>query len=428
MKQMHLLIHRPQINQNKIISNYTFQDVVYTHEFIFESNIPNDDQIVTIMSQWMSIINAVYLFSIEYFDQLTTDFSLSSSEITFFEKVINNGMAEFRYMNHIPIEFSTKIYPTEISDIKTTNSKELNGRLLLNGGGKDGLTSGILLDRAGLDYDLFQIGTGKAQSRTAEALKKKSIIFIRRMDKRRDKQKYSGHCPTSAAIAISAVLNAYLLGKSHVISSNENSANEANLEINGIKINHQYTKSYEFEQDFSNLLNDKNIQIKYFSLLRPIHELQIIKIFSKSPKYASNFVSCNHGFRKGFWCKKCAKCAFINLAFNAISPDFADEIFVTKNSINIVEMHDHILSLINTNIEKPLECVGTLQECQMAAKMISENQNITLNNELKNIMIENSKNINNQDIEKFIKHIQPDHNVPAEYDSLLAIMQSILND
>lgn len=428
MKQMHLLIHQPQISQNKIISNYTFQDVVYTHEFIFEPNIPNDDPTVTIMAQWMSIIHAVYLFSIEYFDQLTTDFSLSNSEIAFFEKVINNGMAEFRYTNHIPIELSTKISPTEISDFKTNSLKDLNGRLLLNGGGKDGLTSGILLNRARLDYDLFQIGTGKAQTRTANALGKESVVFIRRMDERRNDAKYSGHRPTSAAIAISAVLNAYLLGKNHVISSNENSANEPNLEIDGIKINHQYTKSYEFEKDFSDLLSDKNIQIKYFSLLRPIHELQIIKIFSTEPKYATSFISCNHGFRKGYWCKKCAKCAFINLAFNAISPVFADEIFGVKNSINIVEMHDHILSLINTDIEKPLECVGTLQECQIAAKIISENQDINLDNELKNIMINNSKNIQNQDIEKFIKNIQPDHNVPAEYDNLLKIMEFALND
>ena len=77
-------------------------------------------------------------------------------------------------------------------------------------------------------------------------------------------------------------LVAFLIGKKYVALSNEDSANESN--IVGEKINHQYSKSLEFENDFrwftKNYLTDK---IEYFSLLRPLNELQIMKIFTKYP-------------------------------------------------------------------------------------------------------------------------------------------------
>lgn len=62
----------------------------------------------------------------------------------------------------------------------------------------------------------------------------------------------------------------------------------------GEKINHQYSKSYEFEMDFEDY-SKKYLKgnVKYFSFLRPLNELQIAKIFSKHKKYHKIFKSCN---------------------------------------------------------------------------------------------------------------------------------------
>ena len=46
---------------------------------------------------------------------------------------------------------------------------------------------------------------------------------------------------------------AYLLGKKYIALSNENSANESN--VVGEKVNHQYSKSFEFECDFQEYSN-----------------------------------------------------------------------------------------------------------------------------------------------------------------------------
>lgn len=62
----------------------------------------------------------------------------------------------------------------------------------------------------------------------------------------------------------------------------------------GEKINHQYSKSYEFENDFEEYSKKYlKTEIKYFSFLRPLNELQIAKLFSKYKKYHKVFKSCN---------------------------------------------------------------------------------------------------------------------------------------
>ena len=74
--------------------------------------------------------------------------------------------------------------------------------------------------------------------------------------------------------------------------SNESSANEPS--VVGTDINHQYSKSFEFENDFRNYEKEfLKTNIEYFSLLRPLTELQIAMLFSKHKKYHDIFRSCN---------------------------------------------------------------------------------------------------------------------------------------
>lgn len=60
--------------------------------------------------------------------------------------------------------------------------------------------------------------------------------------------------------------------------SNEASANEST--VAGQEVNHQYSKSFEFEADFHEY-EKKYLRtgIYYFSFLRPLAEFQIAKMF-----------------------------------------------------------------------------------------------------------------------------------------------------
>lgn len=293
--------------------------------------------------------------------------------MAFFEKLIFNGLAEFRFVNNIPLDTRTTLQPSSLEDrFEDYTGPHLDGRLLLNGGGKDGLTSGALLAAADLPFTLFEVGSGVAQTRTAQKLAVPRLAFKREMDERRYEGKYRGHFPTSAAIAFSALLTAYVTGNREVIASNENSANEANLELNGIVVNHQYSKSVEFEGDLRELLDGFGLPLRYFSLLRPFHELQIIALFAQHPHLASSFISCNYGYRSGAWCKRCAKCAFIALAFSAVAPQLMHDIFANDQAVTSPELEQHIRELVQPESQKPLECVGTLHECQIAASLITK--------------------------------------------------------
>ena len=102
----------------------------------------------------------------------------------------------------------------------------------------------------------------------------------------------NGHTPFSSLLAFLTYAVAYLLDIRYIALSNESSANESN--VAGEKINHQYSKSYEFEQDFKDYCIkylDKNIE--YFSFLRPLNEVQIAALFSQYKKHHRNFKSCN---------------------------------------------------------------------------------------------------------------------------------------
>ena len=60
----------------------------------------------------------------------------------------------------------------------------------------------------------------------------------------------NGHTPFSAIVAFTSYLCAYLSGKKYIVLSNEDSANEST--VIGTSVNHQYSKTYEFENDFYN--------------------------------------------------------------------------------------------------------------------------------------------------------------------------------
>jgi UDP-N-acetyl-alpha-D-muramoyl-L-alanyl-L-glutamate epimerase len=166
--------------------------------------------------------------------------------------------------------------------------------------------------------------------------------------------------------------------------SNEKSANEGNTVLDGIEINHQRSKSLDFELAFAEYLQHAiTSDVKYFSLLRGMYEIKIAEIFAKYPPYFDVFSSCNTNFKileesltkiglkaqNNFRrCNNCPKCAFV---YTILRP------FVTDDQVKIIwgeELYEKE-SLLTTFKEllgitgmKPFECVGTNEEVVMGMK------------------------------------------------------------
>jgi len=136
---------------------------------------------------------------------------------------------------------------------------------------------------------------------------------------------------------------------------------------------YQWSKSYEFENLFRGYLKTYiNENISYFSLLRNLHEIKIIKLFAKYPKYFTSFSSCNRNFRiqeplsGKNWCAECPKCVFVFILLSAfISREKLINIF-GKNLYDNQSLLSLTKELLGIEAFKPFECVGTPEETKLA--------------------------------------------------------------
>jgi UDP-N-acetyl-alpha-D-muramoyl-L-alanyl-L-glutamate epimerase len=171
----------------------------------------------------------------------------------------------------------------------------------------------------------------------------------------------NGHTPFSAMLAFVSVLVAALQGSSRIALSNESSANEST--VPGLPVNHQYSKTFEFESDFQRHVRSWiTPDIHYFSLLRPVNELQITGLLCRHPQYLTDFRSCNVGSKQGVWCGQCAKCVFVAAMLSPfLEPGTVAQVFGVNplDQMKLLPLLEQLTGLAET---KPFECVGTVNE------------------------------------------------------------------
>jgi hypothetical protein len=125
----------------------------------------------------------------------------------------------------------------------------------------------------------------------------------------------NGHVPVTGILSAIAVMAALLDGRDTVVMSNEWSASVGTLQAGGRVINHQFSKSMEFEAGFRRVLAEAlGGRLSYFSALRPFTELWVARKFAGLTQYHATFRSCNRAFhidpalRLDHWCGRCDKC------------------------------------------------------------------------------------------------------------------------
>ena len=308
-------------------------------------------------------------------------YALKKEQIDFYKKLYYNGLGEFFYVNGINVSQEEFLNIENYSNNYTiAQSFEVEDRYIVPiGGGKDSVVTMDLLLSANRDVVPFIINprgatvdccsiAGFSQEKTLTC---KRVIDAHLLELNAQGC-LNGHTPFSAMLAFTTLLISALTKRKYIALSNEDSASEST--VKGSEVNHQYSKSLEFENDFrAYVAKFVSEDFYYFSFLRPLSELHIAKLFSKL-SYQSVFKSCNAGSKQNIWCGKCPKCLF---AFIILSPFVSKEELINIFSKNLFEdkdLEEYFLQLCGERQTKPFECVGTVSEVKAALALCLRNR------------------------------------------------------
>lgn len=312
--------------------------------------------------------------------------ALSAPEAAFFTSTYRLGLGQLLYENKLSLKRVARFEASGQGPAPVTGLGP-GGDLVALGGGKDSLVSTTVLEAAGHDFATFSAtysnAAGEALAELGGLVGRPHLGMRRAFDpallELAERGGYNGHVPVTAELMFIGLAAAVLSGRRRVIFSNEASAGEGNVSYEGESINHQYSKSPGFEREFREYLHMVvSPELDCFSLLRPLGDLRIAELFAHGPmqRYAGHFTSCNRSFRHGSsgftWCGECPKCAYV---FLALAP------FVAKNELeglwgeNLLakpQLEATYRELLGLTGHKPFECVGEIEECRQAVRMIED--------------------------------------------------------
>lgn len=314
---------------------------------------------------------------------------LDKRQIAWWQDLLLKGMGQYFFENQIDFRSKNFVRIKNAVNYKKSatadfwyHSKLKNRFLVPLAGGKDSLVTLELLKNAQKELACFVLNPSQVTQKVLYLADcQNPVVVRRRFDPRLlelNRQGFlNGHTPFSAYLAFLSTLCAVLFDYKYLAFSNERSANEGNVGYLGLVINHQYSKSFEFEEKFRRYSQKYLARgVEYFSFLRPLYELQIAQIFSRYPKYFPAFLSCNQalatrsGTRKpsGRWCGRCPKCLFV---FVCLKPFLGEKKTIGifgKNLLKDKKLRPTLGQLTGERGFKPFECVGTARETLTALK------------------------------------------------------------
>ena len=334
--------------------------------------------------------------------------ALTAAEEAFLREFYLQGLAEFAYRNHLDLT-SIRLEARSAGPGGTTPldppahgraarppippgppSGELRA-LVPFGGGIDSIVT-VEQVRQQADVALFVVSRPADRFDAIEQPAAVTGLPVVRAEREIDPQLLrsaelgflNGHVPVTGILSAIAVLAAMLTGRDAVVMSNEWSASIPTLEFDGRPVNHQFSKSEEFEAAFRGVLADQGSAPEYFSWLRDRTELWVGREFATLTRYHDSFRSCNKAFytersrRFAYWCGQCDKCCFIDLILAPFLPaETLRRIFaVAGEPLDDPGLTAKFRSLLGAGA-KPFECVGEVTECRAAVLLAARRDDRT---------------------------------------------------
>jgi hypothetical protein len=295
-----------------------------------------------------------------------------------------DGLAEFRWVNGLALRPDLELVATAApgrADPPAAGPAPTRPVVPV-GGGKDSIVTVELLRAGGAAPTLFTVGEHGPLARTAAVARRPRVTATRRIDPKLFELNaagaYNGHVPITAITSLIALLSAVGLGADAVVMSNEHSASTPTIVVDGVGVNHQFSKSVTFESLLRAALAAGGVSgLDYFSLLRPMSELAILRAFAQHDRYHGVFVSCNSNYsvaggaeHASRWCGHCPKCLFVYLGlapFRSVAEMVA---IFGRDLLADPSLTPGFMALFALDETRPFECVGTPAECAEALRLL----------------------------------------------------------
>jgi len=323
----------------------------------------------------------------KFFDLSQIADGLSESSLSFFTHTYRNAYTQNMYENNISTyEGPELIFNQPLGSNKTISLDSGNDDILMgNGGGKDSLLLAKILEKANMNFSLFQWARSEygkfdyqynLSSKLCKHITPKEIHPIIIYDDFTDgifvKRYYPNLAPPFTLGTPECIFEALpiILDKNYhyLTFGNEKSSDTGNLfwEDLGREVNHQWIKSFEAETLFNSFIRNHLISnFNYFSLFKPIYDFRIFQKVSQYPEALPDMHSCN--IYKP-WCKKCPKCAYVWLGYLAFfDTEAVNKVFKT-NPFDDPDLFHFYKQLVGANDHKSFECVGNIEESRFYMK------------------------------------------------------------
>lgn len=311
---------------------------------------------------------------------------LGSDEAAFYDRLYRSGLQEFLHVNRqqvaeqdlasfldgVPCRASVPEAPGHPTDRV--------GRVLLPfGGGRESVLTAQLLRDRGLDVTLFRLRGHPRITETAQWLGLPLAVCERQLSANLLQMNrvgaLNGHVPVTAFVLAVSLLYAVAHGFDSICMSNERDADEPT--VAGTAINHQWSKSSEFEQAFRGFARDTlGAGTRLFNPARVAGSLAVSHLLARRyPDALGVVTSCNANWRlsgpaERRWCCRCAKCASTYLS---LAPFFAAD--ALQQTFEGAPLHDPEMlplfrALLGHTPERPFECVAAPREIATAMRLL----------------------------------------------------------
>jgi len=308
---------------------------------------------------------------------------LTTSGRALITALYDQGLRECAFTNDLAVPVPTTFEIAEASAEPTADPIEPRGLMVPFGGGRDSTLVASVL--APFEPILFTVGSNRFSTGTARLLALDLHTVERTISPEllalNRRGALNGHIPVTAINSLIATLASESLGCDHIVMANEAASSSPTMVVDGVEINHQFSKSAEFEQHLDRALADTGRPVRYYSALRPWGDAEIGRAFSTlDDDLQSSFMSCNRAFvrdpakRARSWCGECPKCLSVFLSMAGWTSPARLSAFFGRDLLADPDRTAGFRELVAVG-ERPFECVSDTEEAQRQLGRLLDDEN-----------------------------------------------------